>query len=112
MSSPWRAPSAGDILTPMRTTVRPIEIPARGAALGGDLSLPAGAPGLVIFAHGSGSSRFSARNRFVAGRLQAEGVGTLLMDLLTPEEERVDRLTAEHRFDIRLLADRLEAATD
>jgi dienelactone hydrolase len=81
-----------------------VEINLEDAVLSGDLSLPAGAPGLVIFAHGSGSSRHSPRNRRVASRINDKGLGTLLMDLLTEDEERVDSLTAELRFNIRLLA--------
>ena len=70
------------------------------------------AAGIVLFAHGSGSSRFSPRNRHVARILQAAGLATLLMDLLTPEEEEVDALSGHLRFDIGLLADRLLLATD
>ncbi len=81
-----------------------------GAALSGDLALPPSAHGLVVFAHGSGSSRHSGRNRHVARLLQDRGLATLLMDLLTAEEEVVDRRTAELRFDIALLAERLVAA--
>ena len=77
-----------------------------------DLHVPNGATGLVLFAHGSGSSRFSSRNRAVAAFLEARGFATLLLDLLTPQEEAVDRITAEHRFDIPLLARRVIAATD
>lgn len=69
--------------------------------------MPEGARALVIFAHGSGSSRHSTRNRFVAGRINEEGLGTLLMDLLTEDEERVDEVTRELRFDIGLLARRV-----
>jgi predicted alpha/beta-hydrolase family hydrolase len=76
-----------------------------------DLALPQNARGLVIFVHGSGSSRRSPRNRRVAARLRAEGFGTLLFDLLTAEEERKDEVTKELRFDIPLLAERLEAVT-
>lgn len=68
--------------------------------------------GTVVFAHGSGSSRFSPRNRQVAERLRRDGLGTLLLDLLTEEEEEVDRRTREHRFDISLLTDRVIAAMD
>lgn len=82
-----------------------IELPE--AVLHGDLTLPEGATGLVIFAHGSGSSRRSPRNRFVARRINDEGLGTLLMDLLTEDEERVDEVTRELRFDIGLLARRV-----
>jgi putative phosphoribosyl transferase len=78
----------------------------------GTLSIPARAEGTVVFAHGSGSSRHSPRNRFVAEMLQHVGLATLLVDLLTEEEERTDYITTEHRFDIDLLADRLSAATD
>jgi len=89
---------------------RSLEIPADGVRLHGDLAMPEGARGLVIFAHGSGSSRFSRRNRLVASRLREAGVATLLMDLLTEAEEHADLETAEFRFDIGLLADRLKAA--
>ena len=91
---------------------RAVQLEIKGVELPGDLALPHGATGLVIFAHGSGSSRRSPRNRFVAQALQAGGLGTLLFDLLTPEEERVDRLTAHLRFDIGLLAQRLIGAVD
>ena len=80
--------------------------------LDGDLSVPANARGIVIFAHGSGSSRFSPRNRYVAEQLRQAGFGTLLMDLLTPQEEAADDVTAELRFNIPLLAQRLELATE
>lgn len=86
---------------------RDVEIPADGVKLGGHLSLPVGATGVVLFAHGSGSSRYSPRNRFVAEVLNRAGLGTLLLDLLTPEEEP-DRARV---FDIGLLASRLAAAT-
>ena len=77
--------------------------------LEGDLALPRDPRGLVLFAHGSGSSRHSSRNRFVAGVLGRRGFGTLLIDLLTPREEEVDRFTAQYRFDIPKLAGRLGA---
>jgi pimeloyl-ACP methyl ester carboxylesterase len=77
------------------------------ASLHGDLTLPAQVEGLVIFAHGSGSSRYSPRNRFVAEQINAAGLGTLLMDLLTQSEERVDEVTRQLRFDIGLLARRV-----
>jgi putative phosphoribosyl transferase len=80
--------------------------------LEGDLVLPDGASGVVVFAHGSGSGRQSPRNRQVASRLNEAGLGTLLMDLLTAEEDELDRVTGEHRFDITLLAGRLTAAID
>ena len=88
-----------------------VRIPADNVTLEGDLQLPDHATGIVLFAHGSGSSRHSSRNQFVAGVLQNAGLATLLFDLLTREEESVDRYTAELRFDISLLADRLLAAT-
>ncbi|MFF7651387.1 dienelactone hydrolase family protein [Streptomyces sp. NPDC007983] len=93
-------------------------IAADDALLVGDLALPGqpeqpGQPtGVVAFAHGSGSSRHSPRNRAVAGVLQSAGLATLLFDLLTDAEERVDAITAEHRFDIPLLGRRLVAAVD
>ena len=84
-----------------------IRIDAAGVRLEGNLLVPQGATGLVLFAHGSGSSRFSSRNRAVAEALRARGLGTLLIDLLTHDEELVDTRTAHLRFDIELLADRL-----
>jgi putative phosphoribosyl transferase len=80
--------------------------------LEGNISVPKGASGLVLFAHGSGSSRLSPRNRFVAQELNKNGIATLLFDLLTPEEETLDLQTAHLRFDIILLAKRLADATD
>jgi putative phosphoribosyl transferase len=91
---------------------RDVRIPLADGGLEGRLTIPPGATGLVLFAHGSGSSRHSTRNRFVAAELQRAGVATLLFDLLTAAEERVDARTAHLRFDIELLAERLEAATD
>jgi pimeloyl-ACP methyl ester carboxylesterase len=89
-----------------------IVIPVEGGDIGADLRVPEGAAGLVIFAHGSGSSRFSSRNRAVAEFLETNRLGTLLLDLLTRPEESVDRLTREHRFDIDLLGRRVVLATD
>ncbi|GHB61450.1 hydrolase [Streptomyces viridiviolaceus] len=89
-----------------------VVVPSGQADLAGDLEIPPGAGGLVLFAHGSGSSRLSPRNRAVAHELQRAGFGTLLMDLLTEQEDRVDAVTAEHRFDIALLAGRLADAID
>jgi hypothetical protein len=86
---------------------REVQIPAEEATLTGNLAVPSGATGIVLFAHGSGSSRHSPRNRFVAEVLQKAGVGTLLFDLLTRAEEEVDLHTREHRFDIGLLTERL-----
>jgi putative phosphoribosyl transferase len=80
--------------------------------LAGILAIPEECPGVVLFAHGSGSGRYSPRNQFVAHALREVGLGTLLMDLLTPDEEAVDLLTREHRFNIPLLAQRLVGATD
>jgi pimeloyl-ACP methyl ester carboxylesterase len=91
---------------------RLVKISAGPVTLEGDLHIPAGAHGVVLFAHGSGSSRHSPRNRFVAGVLQAGGLATLLFDLLTPGEETVDVRTRHLRFDIGLLAERLVYATD
>lgn len=82
-----------------------------GVVLKASLVLPERARGLVLFAHGSGSSRHSPRNRYVAGVLQEGGLATLLFDLLTANEERVDRVTRHLRFDIGLLARRLAGAT-
>jgi len=89
-----------------------VRIAAHGVTLAGDLEIPERAPGVVVFAHGSGSSRRSARNRDVAAMLNNAGLGTLLFDLLTAEEEQADRDTAHLRFDIDLLATRLEIATE
>jgi dienelactone hydrolase len=91
---------------------RLVRIPAGAVAVEGNLRIPDAVSGLVVFAHGSGSSRFSPRNRFVAGVLEEAGLATLLIDLLTPQEEAVDELTRHLRFDIRLLAERLVAASE
>ncbi|MBX6316330.1 MAG: dienelactone hydrolase family protein [Isosphaeraceae bacterium] len=91
---------------------RPVRVTAGRVTLEGDLGLPDGARGLVLFAHGSGSSRHSPRNRFVARALREGGLATLLIDLLTPDEEAIDLRTAHLRFDIGLLAERLVGATD
>jgi len=93
-------------------TPRPVRLDLTDVSLNGDLALPADARGLVIFAHGSGSSRHSARNRAVAEVLQHGRMGTLLLDLLTEPEDRADAVTAEFRFNIPLLADRLVGAID
>jgi len=89
-----------------------VRVPAAGVTLDGDLSIPDGARGIVLFAHGSGSSRLSPRNRRVAHLLNEGGFATLLVDLLTPDEEIADARSAHLRFDIRLLADRLVEITD
>src|SRR5437899_5957105 len=88
-----------------------VQISAGGATLDGNRTIVREAKGLVFFAHGSGSSRHSPRNQFVARTLNQAGLATLLFDLLTPEEESVDLYTREHRFDISLLAERLVYAT-
>jgi pimeloyl-ACP methyl ester carboxylesterase len=85
---------------------------ADGRKLAADLAIPDDAHGLIVFAHGSGSSRLSSRNQAVAASLWAGGFATLLLDLLTTDEERVDNITREHRFDISLLAERLVTALD
>ncbi|MFC6066088.1 dienelactone hydrolase family protein [Streptomyces ochraceiscleroticus] len=89
-----------------------VSVPAGGVSLTGDLRVPEPAHAVVVFAHGSGSSRHSPRNRGVAAYLEASGLGTLLMDLLTEEEDRVDEETREHRFDIPLLGERVVAVVD
>src|SRR5690242_9811374 len=89
-----------------------LRIPCGEVTLSGDLQFPPNAVGLVLFAHGSGSSRFSRRNRAVAGVLRASGVATLLFDLLTEDEEAVDSYTAHLRFDIGLLTRRLVTVTE
>ena len=91
---------------------RSVQVSAGGVRLDGDLVVPEGARGVVLFAHGSGSGRHSPRNRYVARVLQERSVGTLLIDLLTLREEREDALTGHLRFDIPLLAERLVGATD
>src|SRR2546428_626478 len=88
-----------------------VHIRAGAVQLRGDFSIPADAEGVVLFAHGSGSSRHSPRNQFVARMIREAGVGTLLFDLLTMEEEAIDMRTRELRFDIGLLAERLIDAT-
>lgn len=98
-------------LTPTRALHSAVAISAGEVELEGDLDLPANAPGVVLFVHGSGSSRHSPRNQFVARTIREAGMGTLLFDLLTPDEERQDMVTRALRFDIELLANRLVAAT-
>jgi putative phosphoribosyl transferase len=91
---------------------RVVRVPVGEKALDGNLTLPASAIGVVLFAHGSGSSRHSPRNRYVARVLNEAGLATLLVDLLTPEEEAADRLTGHLRFNIELLAKRLLGAAE
>jgi dienelactone hydrolase len=98
--------------TETRTDSASVEMTADHATLPGDLSLPRNAAGLVVFVHGSGSSRWSPRNRQVADMLNAAGLGTLLFDLLTPEEAFIDNQTGEMRFDIGLLSERITAVVD
>ena len=110
-----RARGAAGDLPPRRMTIARtelVEVMAGGAALDGDLTMPPGARAAVAFAHGSGSGRASPRNRAVAAAFQAEGLGTLLVDLLTAEESARDAVTAELRFDIDLLTGRLAGAVD
>ena len=95
-----------------RVSERAVRIAAGGVVLEGDLDLPHPARGVVLFAHGSGSSRHSARNRYVAGILNEAGLATLLIDLLTLDEELIDHETARFRFDVDMLAARLVAATE
>lgn len=89
-----------------------VKVAAGPVTLEGNLVVPPDARGVVLFAHGSGSSRHSPRNRYVAGVLQEAGLATLLVDLLTQQEEQVDMRTAHLRFDISMLAERLVRATD
>jgi pimeloyl-ACP methyl ester carboxylesterase len=96
---------------PLEADSLAVQIPVGEVMLDGELILPPDARGLVVFVHGSGSSRHSPRNQYVARIIRESGLGTLLFDLLTREEEREDRVTAALRFDIDLLAGRLEAVT-
>jgi putative phosphoribosyl transferase len=96
-------------MTAMR---KPVTVEGGGIALPGDLTVPDNPSGFVLFAHGSGSSRHSSRNQAVAASLNEAGFGTLLFDLLTADEERLDARTGELRFDIALLARRLTVAVD
>src|SRR5713226_78006 len=90
---------------------QPMQIPWHNVLLEGYLALPTNAQGVVLFAHGSGSSRHSPRNRYVASVLRESGLATLLLDLLSEREEQIDSRTAQLRFDIELLARRLIGAT-
>jgi pimeloyl-ACP methyl ester carboxylesterase len=94
------------------TNERTIDVPVGRLTLQGTLGIPAAPTGIVLFAHGSGSSRFSSRNRFVARVLRDARLATLLLDLLSPGEEEVDEITRHHRFDIPMLAERLVATID
>ncbi len=97
---------------PSASPERAFQVTTDDTVLDGNLAVPPGAVGVVAFAHGSGSSRFSPRNRHVAAALQAHGLATLLLDLLTPEEEALDDRTRQLRFDVGLLARRMVAAID
>ena len=96
----------------MREIEESLQIPVTRVELAADISVPESPQGVVLFAHGSGSSRHSPRNRYVAEELQRSGLATVLADLLTPREEQLDAQTAALRFDIPLLAARLTALTD
>ena len=96
----------------METHAHAVRFNAAGVNLDADVTIPAGASGLVLFVHGSGSSRHSPRNQFVATHLRAQEMGTVLMDLLTPGEERADQFTGHLRFDIGFLARRVIAVLD
>lgn len=97
---------------PSATTKTSVAVPIDGQSLPGDLAMPADPEGIVLFAHGSGSSRYSRRNQYVARMLEQRHLATLLIDLLTPQEEVVDDRTGEYRFDIPMLADRLVTIVD
>jgi putative phosphoribosyl transferase len=98
--------------TPSESSRIPVAVPIGGQALSGDLDMPPHPHGIVLFAHGSGSSRHSRRNQFVARTLDRRNLATLLIDLLTAKEEVVDDRTAEYRFDIPMLAGRLVTIVD
>jgi pimeloyl-ACP methyl ester carboxylesterase len=91
---------------------RPVAVSIDGQSLSGDLGMPSDPQGIVLFAHGSGSSRRSPRNQYVARTLEQRRLATLLIDLLTPQEEAIDDQTAEYRFDIPMLAGRLVTIVD
>ncbi len=110
--SPQRGMDGESAMKPNTGEDRSIEVEAGGVTMAGNLAIPRGAEAVVVFAHGSGSSRFSRRNRFVAQVLQDGGMATLLFDLLTAEEEEVDSLSGQFRFDIDLLSDRMISMTD
>jgi pimeloyl-ACP methyl ester carboxylesterase len=101
-------------MTSEQRTVQSLEVTVQAGevALDGNLTVPEGSQGIVVFAHGSGSSRFSSRNRYVAGILNDGGLATLLFDLLTDEENKIDIYTRELRFDIDLLSRRMVATLD
>ena len=96
----------------LQTQEQAIRLNAAGVIIDADISAPAEAPGSVLFVHGSGSSRHSPRNQFVAARLRAHGLGTMLVDLMTPAEEREDQFSGRLRFDIPFLSRRVVAIVD
>jgi len=100
------------LLGHVRTHGQPVHVTAAGHQLEGDLTVPADARGIVVFAHGSGSSRFSPRNQYVASVLHEAPLATLLLDLLTPDEDAIDTRTGHLRFDTDMLAERLVAVMD
>jgi putative phosphoribosyl transferase len=106
------APRTGYAAGVVATIERTVRIPVGQVSLEADFALPPSIRGTVVFAHGSGSSRHSSRNRYVARVLQEAGLATVLADLLTADEEEADRVTRQHRFDIGLLADRIVALVD
>src|SRR6266850_8129691 len=95
-----------------KISLRSVDVSVGESTIQGDLNIPENSSAIVVFAHGSGSSRHSPRNKFVAEVLNQGGLATLLLDLLTPSEEAIDMQTAHIRFDIRFLADRLVGVTD
>ncbi|HEY0944677.1 MAG TPA: dienelactone hydrolase family protein [Opitutaceae bacterium] len=105
------SPATAPIDTPKDTFAQSVRIATDTVELEGDLVVPADAAGIVLFAHGSGSSRLSPRNQFVARTIQAAGIGTLLFDLMTPDEEKEDAASGSLRFNIWFLALRLLHAT-
>jgi pimeloyl-ACP methyl ester carboxylesterase len=96
----------------LQTQAQAVRFIGAGFNVDADVTIPVGASGMVLFVHGSGSSRHSPRNQFVASYLRAQGLGTVLMDLLTPAEERTDQFTGHLRFDIGFLARRVIAVLD
>ena len=88
-----------------------VQIPSGEATINGNLEVPKGAYGIVVFAHGSGSSRFSSRNTYVAGLMNKKEIATLLIDLLTADEDAVDEYTGQYRFDVNMLSGRLVDST-
>src|SRR5207249_228531 len=107
-----RQPPEGRTMITQQREERSVRVRAGPVTLEGNLAVPEGATGVVLFAHGSGSGRHSPRNRFVARDLRAAGLATLLIDLLTADEEAEDAYTGHLRFDIDFLAQRLGYATD